>query len=137
MSELVTFESIHGRTFEVGRLYLLGSRNLKAGVWNGETFIGLRDKFGLRLDSCETPHTVREITATDEVLPRSIGLREYFSRCAICRLPIAYVPNVEAREWMHVDLGDNYLASNPHGVQPRGETNWELFLWLLEKVGRR
>lgn len=33
---------------KVGGIYKLNSRNLLAGVWNGDLFIGIREKFGYR-----------------------------------------------------------------------------------------
>lgn len=38
-------------------VYRLRARNLRFGVWDGEGFVGLRDKFGLRLDECEVPYS--------------------------------------------------------------------------------
>lgn len=55
-----------------GFVYRISSRNLRVAVWNGHTFVGIREKFGERfLDSSEISWTVLQelCSVPDELLP--------------------------------------------------------------------
>jgi hypothetical protein len=111
-------------------IYRLKARNLSYGVWNGEKFVGLRDKFGFRLDACEVPYytafplefvgmlpeglsTVECWAPVDEETGRDVG----FDR------PIAE----GGRGWFFVDTNEANV-----NIQPRGYQNQPLFDYLVK-----
>ena len=59
----------------IGGIYEVKSRNLVWAVWDGYRWIGLRNKFGWRLDASEV--TVRPLRFI-EMLPTGISFDMYF-----------------------------------------------------------
>lgn len=81
-------------------IYKLWARNLILGVWTGDQWIGIREKFGsLFLDSCEvpgddtTPGSARAYERIG-VLPNGIEMRTQVEPfCETCRTPVYWIPS--------------------------------------------
>lgn len=63
---------------EVGGIYRLKARNMICGVWNGLTFIGIREKFGQRfLDESEVPYSTAFPLEKLGMVSANVRLRAY------------------------------------------------------------
>jgi hypothetical protein len=100
---------------KVRGVYSLFARNLSAGVWNGEAFLGLREKFGLRIDAefpfdCGTPFATAKPVELLGMLPETIEMRAWDPVPGRPGAVTAYQPlfdyllalpdNAEAREYI-------------------------------------
>jgi len=99
-----------------GTIYKIHSRNLRIGVFNGDTgFIGIREKFGHEYLFTEYHYdcgaggygTVRPIEIIAE-LPKWIPLKEYLSDniCGNCGRNVIFIPDDPATStpgtWHHI-----------------------------------
>lgn len=110
--------------------YRIGSRNLDVGVWNGEAFLGLREKFGsvfvfgeVHWDLSDSFGTAWAIERVDR-LPEDILLAERLpgTWCATCDGPVEFDP--EDSEWYHLSLPMCGEA------RPTSKANRALHEWL-------
>lgn len=132
--------SIRLEDLEVRGIYRLRARNLTMGVWTGESWIGIRDKFGLRLDQCEIPgDDVKKGTAvaTEHIgtLPGKIELRcTGDTVCQRCRARVEFVPDDPDKPvpgtWVH----KNYNVKC-ETVRPVGPGNTALMDYLTDLGG--
>lgn len=96
---------------QLGAVYELRARNLRYGVWNGTTFVGIREKFGSRfLDECEVPGATafaqEEVgRIPDECLPARayLGSQDKFTG-----RPVAFDKPVAqgGKGWYFTDTGE-------------------------------
>lgn len=86
-----------------GAIYRIRSRNLGFGVWNGEGFIGIREKFGTEFLDIEYLNTARAIEMIDVHLDERILLRTHYdpSYCWWCGWPVEWLK--ELRAWRHLE----------------------------------
>ena len=134
-----------------GGVYRLHARNLLLGAWDGEQWLGVRDKFGLYLDSCEipaddeNPGTAYALKLL-EMLPWHIPLVSGMgSFCQDCERPVAFDRErgeTASERWYHTDESpkrfDTFEAMSPHDVKPYGKSNKALFYYLLSlEIGLR
>jgi hypothetical protein len=124
-----------------GDIYRLRARNIRYGVWDGDSqFIGIRDKFGLRLDaeSLDDPefapyNTAVALERVGEV-PEGIELSDYLPtvdattgrRVIFCR-PL----DQGGRGWVFVDTDEPSVE-----IRPVTRMNQQLFDVLRPFGGR-
>ena len=107
-------------------VWMVRGRNIQFGVWTGESWIGIREKFGsLFLDDCEVPgHTCFPVRYVDR-LPDEIQMRCTFDAvCQHCDEPVDFDRERETR-WQHtsaIDCG--------HRVMPIAKRYQPLFDYL-------
>jgi len=124
---------------EVGRVYLLNSRNLKFGVFDGNgEFIGLRHKFGDTFLAAEIhwDHegdwrgTARPVEATSFMVPASIPLRVHLPDSRDKHTGKVVVYDDDNQVWK--DTEGNVVENCYAVVDP----NIELFDFLTDLVPR-
>jgi hypothetical protein len=109
-------------------VWMVHGRNIRFGVWTGESWIGIREKFGsLFLDDCEVPgHTCFPVRYVDR-LPGEIQMRCTFDPvCQHCDEPVDFDRERETR-WQHtsaIDCG--------HRVMPIAKRYQPLFDYLTK-----
>lgn len=119
-----------------GRLYLLRSRNLAVGVFNGNTgFIGIRTKFGDRYLATEYHYdtgapfgTVSEAVDMEIDVPKDIELREQLgTKDSVSGRLVEFDRPVKdgGRGWYYVDTG---VADE--AIRPVTISNDALFAFL-------
>lgn len=132
-----------------GRLYILRSRNLPMGVYNGEGgFIGVREKFGTfflfteyHWDNGPPFGTVKPVSDTDVDLPAYIELRESFAEKQHdmkTGRPVDFDKTPATPEeggnsagfkgWFYKDTGEYSTA-----IRPALPANKKLHDWLAEQ----
>jgi hypothetical protein len=119
----------------VGRVYELHARNLRIGVWTGENFIGIREKFHSRfLDASEIPGrtawALREVGEVPEWIPRRVSLGTV---CADCHKRVEWTGPPSPAPWRHVNPEDEV---NCDEARATSVPNRELFdaLEAFERV---
>lgn len=123
------------------RLYRIGSRNLRYGVYNARThgFIGIRCKFGdfflfqeYHKEVSRFIGTVNRGVALPELLPGNIRLIEYRPAiCETCRQRVRFVNSEKAkREGRTQGRWRHRSKSVCPDAFPVREDNSELFDWL-------
>jgi hypothetical protein len=112
---------------EVGKVYRLRSRNLLVGVFTGDRFIGIREKFGDRYLDAEYPYdnggtaTAKEELGSIENIPLKISLG---SQCQNCGKPAKWSGPPAPAPWV--------CEGGCEKVYPQMVSNKELFR-ALEK----
>lgn len=132
-----SFESIPVEDLIVRDCYRVRSRNLAVGVWDGNSFLGLREKFGsvfvfgeVHWDLSEHFGTAHALERIDR-LPDDILLAERLpgSFCMRCDGAVEYLE--EDRAWYHLSLP---ACDDP---RPCSRPNTRLHEWLAERTPSR
>ena len=125
------------------RVYLLGSRNLRYGVWDAEkgVFYGIREKFGSRYVDYEVlwgdqTGTARAREATDYVVPDEIPLKDLlYLVCQGCEKRVEqiyeYDPDFKPNKGMK-RTGDRHIYKADAKVCDREDGTY-LAMWLSNK----
>lgn len=99
-------------------VYRLRGRNLTVGVWNGTTWIGLREKFGeVGLDASEVPYRTCWPLELIEMLPEYIEASDGESLCQYCRTPTEFDRErgeTWQERWYHLNNDTSHVARTMH-----------------------
>lgn len=120
--------SINLSDLEVRGIYRLRARNLTMGVWTGQSWIGIREKFGdFYLDQSEVPGDDRVIgsaRATEKIgeLPDEVETRARMPTvCDACGHPVEFVPDRPDQrvpgKWVHKTYVNFCEKARPIGRQ--------------------
>lgn len=143
----MSYPTVNPEEMIVRGIYRLRSRNLRAGVWDGHVFIGLREKFGeLRLDS-EQPNTegalgtVFAAERLDLTMAEGIELRTHLdSKCSACGAATRFQEWTEAERERERETASHYVGlgrwlcecENWWDAQPGATPNIPLYEALVE-----
>jgi hypothetical protein len=112
-------------------VYRLQARNLRYGVWTGDLWVGIREKFGdLYLDASEVPGRTAWPLEFIEVLPDEIeAVTSIGSCCSVCDRSVDFDASrgtTACERWQHID------GPADHCVRPRSRRNQALFDYLMQ-----